>query len=167
MFVKIFLSFWPTVGLFAAAQEAAALLAHNDEQRTIATIRAIIDDARPIAAAFDQRGPGGAAAAAAAFQNRRGVFGDLIDPDQWEENNPFSLATKNAAALRKLHIYFDCGDRDDFGFDRGATALDRLLTKKKVSHEFHLYPGDHSLTYFLSHIAEIMEFHSRAFEAAK
>jgi hypothetical protein len=32
-----------------------------------------------------------------------------------------------------------------------------------VKHEYHAYPGDHSLGYFLSHFAEVMEFHSRAF----
>ena len=93
------------------------------------------------------------------------VFGNPIDPDNWEHNNPFALATKNAAALRKLHIYFDCGDHDDFGFDRGATALDALLTRKKVQHEFHLYPGGHDIGYFLAHIAASIEFHSHSFGA--
>ena len=37
------------------------------------------------------------------------------------------------------------------------------LQKEGVKHEYHPYPGDHSLTYFLSHFAEVMEFHSRAF----
>ena len=42
-------------------------------------------------------------------------------------------------------------------------TLDELLKKEGVKHEYHLYSGDHSLTYFLSHFAEVMEFHSRAF----
>jgi len=37
------------------------------------------------------------------------------------------------------------------------------LLKENVKHEYHLYPGDHSFTYFLAHFAEVMEFHSRAF----
>ena len=93
------------------------------------------------------------------------VFGNPIDHENWEHNNPFALAIKNAAALRKLHIYFDCGDHDDFGFDRGATALDALLTRKKVQHEFHLYPGGHDIGYFLAHIAASIEFHSHSFGA--
>ena len=32
-----------------------------------------------------------------------------------------------------------------------------------IKHEFHLYPGGHDAEYFLSHLAETMEFHSRAF----
>ena len=37
------------------------------------------------------------------------------------------------------------------------------LQKEGVKHEYHPYPGDHSLSYFLSHFAQVMEFHSRAF----
>jgi S-formylglutathione hydrolase FrmB len=88
------------------------------------------------------------------------VFGDPIDPANWEKNSPFAMAKKDPASLRKLHIYFDCGDRDDFGFDRGATALDELLTKQNISHEFHLYPGGHDFAYFLSHITASVEFFS-------
>src|SRR3954465_1347427 len=73
------------------------------------------------------------------------VFGNPIVPVHWEQNSPFALAKKDPAGLRKLRIYFDCGDRDDFGFDRGASALDQLLTKKSVPHEFHLYPGGHDI----------------------
>jgi S-formylglutathione hydrolase FrmB len=95
------------------------------------------------------------------------VFGDPIDAAHWEENSPFALVKKKAAAIRKLHIYFDCGDHDDFGFDRGATALDELLTKQKIAHEFHLYPGGHDIAYFLDHIAASIEFHSRNLSAAQ
>jgi len=89
------------------------------------------------------------------------VFGDPVDPVNWEKNSPFALAKKDPAGVRKLHIYFDCGDRDDFGFDRGATALDELLTKEKIAHEFHLYPGGHDIPYFLSHITASVDFFSQ------
>ena len=47
-------------------------------------------------------------------------------------------------------------------------ALDReALQAEGMKHEYHLYPGDHSLTYFLSHMGEVMEFHSRAFAEHK
>jgi S-formylglutathione hydrolase FrmB len=94
------------------------------------------------------------------------TFGDPIDSANWEKNSPFALAKKNPSALRKLHIYFDCGDHDDFGFDRGATALDELLKKQNIAHEFHLYPGGHDIPYFLAHIAASIQFHSRWFAAA-
>ena len=81
----------------------------------------------------------------------------------WQQNNIFLLARKNRLALRNLAIYFNCGQQDDFGFEDGAAALHRQLRAEGIKHEYHSYPGDHSLTYFLSHMGEIMEFHSRVF----
>jgi S-formylglutathione hydrolase FrmB len=91
------------------------------------------------------------------------VFGRPIHVPHWNENSPFVLAKRNAAALRKVAIYFNCGQDDNYGFEKGAAALHDELQKEGVKHEYHAYPGDHSLTYFLSHFAEVMEFHSRAF----
>jgi S-formylglutathione hydrolase FrmB len=91
------------------------------------------------------------------------VFGDPINIPHWNENNPFVLALKNRAGLQKLAIYFNCGQDDNYGFEKGAAALHELLQKEKVQHDYHIYPGDHSLSYFLEHFAEVMEFHSRAF----
>jgi S-formylglutathione hydrolase FrmB len=91
------------------------------------------------------------------------VFGKPIDARHWNENNPLMLAKKNAAALRRLAIYFNCGQEDNYGFEKGAAELHDELVKEHVKHEYHAYPGDHSLTYFLSHFAEVMEFHSKAF----
>jgi S-formylglutathione hydrolase FrmB len=91
------------------------------------------------------------------------VFGKPIDRQHWNANSPFVLARKNAVGLRTLHIYFNCGQSDDYGFEKGAAALDDELRKEHIPHEYHPYPGDHSLQYFLTHFAEVMEFHSQAF----
>jgi S-formylglutathione hydrolase FrmB len=91
------------------------------------------------------------------------VFGSPINVAHWNDNNPFVLAKRNGAALRKLAIYFNCGQDDNYGFEKGAAALHEGLQKENVKHEYRPYPGDHSLQYFLSHFAEVMEFHSRAF----
>lgn len=91
------------------------------------------------------------------------VFGNPINAPHWNDNSPFLLAKKNAAALQKTAIYFNCGQDDNYGFEKGAAALHEELQKESVKHEYHAYPGDHSLTYFLEHFAEVMEFHSRAF----
>jgi S-formylglutathione hydrolase FrmB len=91
------------------------------------------------------------------------VFGNPIAVDHWRENSPFFLAKTNAVALRKVAIYFNCGEDDNYGFEKGAAALHEELSKEGVKHEYHLYPGDHSLQYFLSHFTEVMEFHSREF----
>ena len=91
------------------------------------------------------------------------VFGKPIEAAHWNANSPVLLAKKNSAALRKVEIYFNCGQEDNYGFEKGAAALHNELQKAGVAHQYHPYPGDHSLTYFLSHFAEVMEFHSQAF----
>jgi putative tributyrin esterase len=91
------------------------------------------------------------------------VFGNPIDVAHWNDNSVFVLAKRNAAALKKLAIYFNCGQNDNYGFEKGAAALHAELDRENISHQYHAYPGDHSLEYFLSHFAEVMEFHSKAF----
>src|SRR5579864_2922453 len=91
------------------------------------------------------------------------VFGKPIDMRHWNENSPFALAKKNTEGLRKVAIYFNCGLNDDYGFEKGAAALHEELLKERVKHEYHSYAGDHSLQYFLTHFAEVMEFHSQTF----
>jgi S-formylglutathione hydrolase FrmB len=91
------------------------------------------------------------------------VFGKPIDVPHWNENNPFLLVKKNVLQIRKLAIYFNCGQNDNYGFEKGAAALHDELQKENVKHEYHPYPGDHGIQYFLSHFDEVMEFHSHAF----
>jgi S-formylglutathione hydrolase FrmB len=95
------------------------------------------------------------------------VFGNPIDVAHWKENDPFSLARKNKSAIGNLAIYFNCGRDDEFDFEVGATALDRQLQEEHIKHEFHLYSGNHSASYFGAHLGEAMEFHSKQFEAEK
>ncbi len=95
------------------------------------------------------------------------VFGHPINIPHWDANDPFLLAQKNAAELRKVAIYFNCGQEDNYGFEKGAAKLNQELNSVHVPHEYRPYPGDHSIEYFLSHFEEVMEFHSRAFRLTK
>jgi S-formylglutathione hydrolase FrmB len=99
--------------------------------------------------------------------NARGVlrlfaetFGSPVDRAFWDRNNPLALA--RMANLAGLKIYFDCGSQDDYGFDSGAQALHNLLVSRKVTHEFHIYPGGHNWLYFAEHLPESLLFESRA-----
>jgi S-formylglutathione hydrolase FrmB len=95
------------------------------------------------------------------------VFGSPIDMAHWRAYDPFALARKNRAEIAKMAIYFNCGQSDEYGFDKGAAALDKQLTREKIPHEYHPYPGGHNMNYFLGHLAEVIEFHSHAFAEAK
>lgn len=92
------------------------------------------------------------------------VFGDPINVAHWGENDPFVLAKKNRLAISKVAIYFNCGRDDEYQFENGAEALHRQLDSEGIKHEYQLYPGDHSASYFLDHLGEVMQFHSHQFE---
>ena len=90
------------------------------------------------------------------------VFGNPPDPAFWDRNSPLVLA--RTANLSGLKIYFDCGDQDDYGFESGAVALDKILTSRHIPHEFHLYPGRHDPSYFADHLPASLQFHSNLFQ---
>jgi S-formylglutathione hydrolase FrmB len=92
-------------------------------------------------------------------------FGTPFDPAYWKANTPFVFA--RTASLNGLKIYIDCGDRDDYGFDRGAEALHKLLDARQIPHEFHIYPGGHDPTYFAEHLPQSFAFQSRALGLTK
>ena len=93
-----------------------------------------------------------------------GVFGNPIDVVHWNQNNPFLLVRRNREQLKNLAIYFNCGREDEYGFAQGASQLDKQLVAGGIKHQFHLYPGGHTAEYFLSHLGETLQFHSRVFE---
>jgi S-formylglutathione hydrolase FrmB len=92
------------------------------------------------------------------------VFGDPIDAAHWNQNSPFVLAKQNRTRLGGLSIYFNCGNDDEFGFEKGAAELHRQLQTEGIGHEYHPYPGTHGAEFFLAHLGETLKFHSRLFE---
>jgi S-formylglutathione hydrolase FrmB len=89
------------------------------------------------------------------------VFGSPSDAEFWDRNSPLVLA--RTANLSGLKLYFDCGDQDDYGFETGATTLDKVLNKRHIAHEFHIYSGRHDAAYFAEHLAASLTFASQAF----
>jgi len=94
------------------------------------------------------------------------IFGDPIDREFWFRNSPYVLVRKNAAQLKRMKIYFDCGTEDAFVLYRGASELHETLDSLKILHEFHLYPGGHTESYVLAHLDASFEFHWREFISA-
>jgi len=92
------------------------------------------------------------------------AFGSPFDASFWTRNDPVTIA--RTANLSGMKIYFDCGSEDDFGFDAGAEALDKLLTSRHIPHEYHLYPGGHNWSYFAEHLPALLEFQFHAFVSA-
>jgi S-formylglutathione hydrolase FrmB len=94
------------------------------------------------------------------------VFGTPLDPAFYERNNPLILA-RSTSGLARLKIYFDCGRDDEYNFDAGAEKLNQTLTSRRITHEFHIYPGGHGWRFVAEHLDESLEFHSKAFGLTK
>ena len=93
------------------------------------------------------------------------AFGSQVDVAFWERESPFTIV-RDEPRPADLHIYFDCGTDDDFGFNKGSAQFDQLLTARGIPHEFHLYPGGHDWEYFAEHLPASFEFQSHAFGLA-
>ncbi len=75
------------------------------------------------------------------FAGRLG-FGDPIDKRMWDKVNPTCIAdTLTPADLKGLHVYFDAGDEDRYGFDSGNRLLHACLEQRKVPHRWQIISG--------------------------
>jgi enterochelin esterase-like enzyme len=95
------------------------------------------------------------------------VYGSPIDVPHWQEWNPLAEAKSlPEASLKKLKIYFDCGDQDRFGFEKTNEELHQILEGRKIAHEWHLRTGNHGARYFEDNVSYSLLFHAAAFAAA-
>jgi len=87
------------------------------------------------------------------------IFGDPIDRAFFERNSVFHYAkTAPAAELKRLKIYFNVGNNDDYGFEQGGEKLHQLLDSRGIANEFHIYAGRHDPQFAVRHFGEVMEF---------
>jgi S-formylglutathione hydrolase len=73
-------------------------------------------------------------------------FGAPLDEAYWAANNPATIVTQCAAALREAHIgmYLEVGTEDAYGLHRGAEFLHRVLYDLGIPHEYRCVLGaDH------------------------
>jgi S-formylglutathione hydrolase FrmB len=91
------------------------------------------------------------------------IFGNPINLAYFERNNVFYYAkTDPVADLKRMKIYFDVGNNDDYGFEQGGQKLHQLLDSRGVSNEFHVYPGRHDPQFVMRHFADVMQFQWKA-----
>jgi S-formylglutathione hydrolase FrmB len=94
-----------------------------------------------------------------------GVFGDPIDAELWERNDPLVWARKvepkNVPAL-----FIDCGAEDRYALANGHRDLDRILTERRIPHAFELPPGDHGYEFVRARIDLSLRFLGEHLRAA-
>lgn len=72
------------------------------------------------------------------------IFGNPVDADYWEANNPTTIAHRNPERLLELGIYLEVGDQDSLYLYEGAEFLHRVLFDARLAHEYRLVHGaDH------------------------
>ena len=96
------------------------------------------------------------------------VFGAPFNRGYFDRNNVFYFArTDSASSLKRMKIYFDVGNNDDYGFEQGAQELDKLLKSRGIPHEFHIYPGGHDAQFVVRHFGDVVQFQWNAIGAGK
>jgi len=97
----------------------------------------------------------------------RPLFGEPVNQQLWDANNPLALA--RGGKLDRLKIHFDYGTADRYNqsihLDEGVKALDRALSEAKVPHSFKEYPGEpHGWALVASHIGDSLPFLCQTFK---
>jgi S-formylglutathione hydrolase FrmB len=87
------------------------------------------------------------------------VFGSPINRAYFSRNNVFTFVENDSPAdLKRLRIYFDVGNNDDYGFENSSEQLHKLLDSRGVPNEFHIYPGRHDPQFVMRHFSAVVQF---------
>lgn len=92
------------------------------------------------------------------------IFGDPIDVDYWNDNNPATIIQRETEKVKRagLKIFLEVGDEDAFWLYEGTEYLHRVLYELKIRHEYRLYHGaDHVGRTVPARVDAAFEFLSR------
>jgi S-formylglutathione hydrolase FrmB len=96
------------------------------------------------------------------------VFGSPLNREYFTHNTVSYFAkTDSAASLKRMNIYFNVGNNDDYGFQQGAQQLDQLLKARGIPHEFHIYPGRHDAQFVIRYFPDVIQFQWSAIGTGK
>jgi enterochelin esterase-like enzyme len=88
------------------------------------------------------------------------LFGSLglHSPAIFKDNAPnIEYTIKHISEKDRPKLWFDIGDADrELG---SASQLEEILTRQNYIHEFHLFAGDHSETYWSAHVDEYLRWY--------
>jgi len=93
------------------------------------------------------------------------AFGSPLNQAYWEANSPLTLA-RHPEKFQGLKIYFDVGDHDRYGFEKGAAILDGILNKENYPHTYALRPGGHGWEFLDQYMQYSLSFQWQGFQKA-
>ena len=85
-------------------------------------------------------------------------FGTATD---YAARDPYSIVAAAPDALAQTSLWVDIGDRDPW--TARTYQFENELLSLGIAHEWHVWQGDHSGTYWSSHLADYLGFYDRAF----
>ena len=103
----------------------------------------------------------------------KGALGDLYGKKEltgknrltahYQQNSVLNIISSagDAAPLKTVRYYIDCGDKDFL--IKGNMALHAALIDKKIPHEFRVREGNHNWTYWRTALPEVLKFVSASF----
>ncbi|MBI2324136.1 MAG: hypothetical protein HYU87_04140 [Chloroflexi bacterium] len=90
-------------------------------------------------------------------QQALSFFGNAAE---YAARDPMTLVTTRPDAARALALWIDIGDKDQWA--PVAARFQSQLQDLWIEHEWHRWPGDHSMTYWRSHLTDYLRFYDRA-----
>lgn len=88
------------------------------------------------------------------------IFGVPPDLEMWKHENPLWIAQElTSEKLDGMKLYFDCGGRDRYQFDKPNLALHELLEKRKIKHTWRfVQDGGHGTEYATANLPHSLRF---------
>ncbi len=84
-------------------------------------------------------------------------FGTVAD---WAKRDPMQLVYTTASQMKRLDLWIDIGKDDPWA--KLAEQFNGELASLKIDHQWHLWSGDHSASYWESHLEEYLRFYDSA-----
>jgi S-formylglutathione hydrolase FrmB len=88
-------------------------------------------------------------------------FGGAAD---YAARDPLTIVSRDPDSAARITLWVDIGDRDPWV--ARTDQFDAELRSFDVEHEWHLWPGDHSASYWTAHIPDYLRFYDRALRGA-
>jgi len=84
-------------------------------------------------------------------------FGSQAD---WAKRDPMQLVTAKVDLMNHLDVWIDIGSADPWA--KLAEQFNSELTTLKIDHQWHEWSGDHSASYWESHLEDYLRFYDGA-----
>jgi enterochelin esterase-like enzyme len=91
------------------------------------------------------------------FDTAPAYFGSLAD---WAKRDPMQLVVATAQSMKHIDLWIDIGKDDPWA--KLAEQFNGELAQLKIDHQWHEWSGDHSASYWQTHLEDYLRFYDSA-----